>query len=62
MVSAKQELAALLERLPEDCSVEDIQYHVYVIGKVRDGLRRANTEGVIEQDEAEARMARWIIE
>lgn len=62
MVSIKQEVASLLERLPEDCSLEDIQYHLYVIEKVRNGLRRADTEGVIEQDEAEARMAKWIIE
>jgi hypothetical protein len=62
MVSVKQEVASLLERLPEDCSLEDIQYHLYVIEKVRNGLARADAEGVIEQDEAEARMAKWIIE
>ncbi len=62
MVSVKQEVASLLERLPEDCSLEDIQYHLYVIEKVRSGLERADTEGVIEQDEAEARLAKWLIE
>lgn len=62
MVSVKQEVASLLERLPEDCSLEDIQYHLYVIEKVRNGLARADAEGVIEQDEAEARLAKWIIE
>lgn len=62
MVSVKQEVASLLERLPEDCSLEDIQYHLYVIEKVRNGLECADAEGVIEQDEAEARMAKWIIE
>lgn len=62
MVTVKEEVASLLERLPEDCSLEDIQYHLYVIEKVRAGLKRADTEGVIEQDEAEARMAKWIIE
>jgi hypothetical protein len=62
MVSVKQEVTSLLERLPEDCSVEDIQYHLYVIEKVRSGLERADTEGATEQDEAEARMAKWIIE
>lgn len=62
MVSVKQEVASLLERLPEDCSLEDIQYHLYVIEKVRNGLERADAEGVIEQDEAEGRLAKWIIE
>jgi hypothetical protein len=62
MLSVKQEAASLIERLPEDCSVEDIQYHLYVLEKVRNGLERADTEGVIEQDEAEARLAKWLIE
>lgn len=62
MVSIKQEVASLLERLPEDCSLEDIQYHLYVLEKVRGGLDRADREGVIEQDEAEARLAKWLIE
>ncbi|HEY0017798.1 MAG TPA: hypothetical protein VGC13_15905 [Longimicrobium sp.] len=62
MRSVKHEVASLLKRLPEDCSLEDIQYHLYVIQKVRNGLERADTEGVVEQDEAEARLAKWIIE
>lgn len=62
MVSIKQEVASLLERLPEDCSLEDIQYHLYVLEKVRGGLERAEMEGVVEQDEAEARLAKWLVE
>jgi hypothetical protein len=46
----------------EDCSPEDIQYHLYIIEKVRSGLERADNDGVIEQHEAEARLAKWIIE
>ncbi len=45
-----------------DLSDEDSQYQLYVRQKVRNGLQRADTEGVIEQDEAEARLAKWVIE
>lgn len=62
MLSVKQEAVSLIQRMPEDCSVEDIQYQLYVMEKVRNGLVRADTEGVIEQDEAEARLAKWLIE
>jgi hypothetical protein len=62
MLSVKREAASLIERMPEDCSVEDIQYQLYVMEKVRRGLERADTEGVIEQDEAEARLAKWLTE
>jgi hypothetical protein len=62
MVSVKEEVAALLQRLPEDCSLEDIQYHLYVMEKVHRGLERADTEGGIEQEEAEARLSKWLTE
>jgi hypothetical protein len=41
---------------------EDVQHQRYVVEKVQRGLERADAEGSIEQDEAEARLARWIIE
>jgi len=62
MVRAKEEVAALLRKLPDDCSVEDIQYHLYVMEKVRHGLDRATAEGSISQSEAEARLAKWLTE
>jgi hypothetical protein len=58
MRSIKREAAALIERMPDDCSVEDIRYQLYVLGKVRDGLKRNDTEGAIEQDEAEVRLGK----
>ncbi len=30
MGTAKKEVEALLNNLPDDCSLEDIQYHLYV--------------------------------
>lgn len=62
MVSVKDEVASLLQRLPDDCSLEDIQYHLYVLEKVRRGLERADSEGAVEQDEAEARLSEWLTE
>ena len=38
MGTAKAEVESLLHKLPDDCSLEDIQYHLYVIEKVRRGL------------------------
>jgi len=45
MSTAKEEVHALLTKLPDDCSLEDIQYHLYVIEKVRDGLEVADFAG-----------------
>ncbi|HEY2233441.1 MAG TPA: hypothetical protein VGK01_08175 [Candidatus Angelobacter sp.] len=37
-MTAKQEAKSLLEKLPDNCSMEDIQYHLYALEKVRSGL------------------------
>jgi len=59
MSAAKQEVEALLAKLPDDCTLEDIQYHLYVIEKVQRGLRVAEQQGSISHEEAEQRLARW---
>jgi len=61
MQTAKQEVAALLERLPEGSSLEDVQYHLYVIEKIRRGLYRAESEGTLSQAEVEARLDKWLV-
>ena len=60
MGTAKQEVEALLNKLPDDCSLEDIQYHLYVIEKVRHGLDVADTQGEITQDQVEQQLGKWL--
>ena len=62
MSATKQEVQALLEKLPEDCSLEDVQYHLYVIEKVQRGIQAANDRGSVPQDQAEQRLAKWTTE
>ena len=60
MKTGKQEVLELLEQLPEDASLEDIQYHIYVRQEVQKGLGAAGEGKVIAQEEVERRMARWL--
>ena len=62
MATAKEEVEELLGKLPHDCSFEDIQYHLYVLEKVRAGLEAAIVEGAVSQEDAEARLSKWLIE
>jgi hypothetical protein len=55
MSTAKEEVQSLLNKLPDDCSLEDIQYHLYVIEKVRNGLEAAESQGTVPQEEVEQR-------
>jgi hypothetical protein len=60
MNKPKAEVAAMLEALPENSTFEDIQYHLYVLEKVRRGLERAETEGAVSQEDAKARLGKWL--
>jgi predicted transcriptional regulator len=59
MNAVKNEVQSLLAKLPDDCTIEDIQYHLYVLDKIRQGLEAADTEGTIPQSEVEERLRKW---
>jgi hypothetical protein len=61
-MTAKQEAKSLLEKLPDNCSMEDIQYHLYALDKVRSGLDDARQNGAISQEDAESRLGKWLRE
>ena len=62
MNTVKKEVKTLLERLPDDCTLEDIQYHLYVLEKVQKGINRAEKEGTVSHEEAKKRLSKWITE
>ena len=59
MSTAKDEVQSLLEKLPDDCTLEDIQYHLYVVEKVHRGIDRAEKEGELTQQAVEKRLGKW---
>ena len=62
MNAVKQNVRDLLEKLPDDCTMEDVQYHLYVVEKVKRGISRAEVEGSLSQEEVEKRLRRWTTE
>ena len=61
MSSVKEDIKTLLDKLPDDCSLEDVQYHLYVVEKIRKSLDRVREEGVLNQTEVERRLDKWIL-
>ncbi len=59
MSTAKEEVKTILDKLPDDCSLEDVQYHLYVVEKIHRGIERADKEGVLSQDEVERKFDKW---
>lgn len=58
--TAKQEVEQLLERLPDDSTLEDIQYHLYVLEKIKHGRNDIAAGRKYSHDEARQRLERWL--
>ena len=62
MNTTKEKIQSILNQLPDDCSIEDIQYHLYVLEKIRQGLQIAEREPILQQEEVEGLLSKWLIE
>ena len=60
MTTPKVEVTTMLAELPDDSGFEDIQYHLYVLEKVKRGLERADHDGAISHETAKARLDKWL--
>jgi predicted transcriptional regulator len=61
MATAKQLVLDLLESLPDDCSLEDITYELYVRQAIAQGEQEADTGRLVPHDEV-MRQARKCLE
>jgi predicted transcriptional regulator len=60
-VEAKEAVRALLDRLPDDCSVEDILYHLYVLQAVERGQADVAAGRTVSHEEVDSAMRRkWL--
>ncbi len=60
MKTAKKEVRKILDQIPDDASLEDIQYHIYVCQKIERGLQDVDDGRVLSREQVEKRMSRWI--
>jgi predicted transcriptional regulator len=60
MSTAKDEVRKILEKVPDDATLEDIQYHIYVREKIERGMKDVQEGRVLSQEEVESRMRKWI--
>ena len=58
MATAKEQVRKLLDVLPEDASLEDIQYHIYVRQQVDRGLADVEAGRVVSHDEVVRRLSK----
>lgn len=61
-MTAKDTVRALLERLPDDCSLEDVQYHLYVVQALARGEADELAGRTVPHDQVEAELRRkWLL-
>jgi predicted transcriptional regulator len=60
METAKDEVRRILDALPDDVTLEDIQYRLYVRQAIEAGLGAIAEGRTLSQEEVEQRVARWI--
>ena len=61
-MTAKETARAVLDRLPEDCSLDDVLYHLHVVQAVQQGRSDVDASRTIPHDEVEAELRRkWLL-
>jgi len=61
-MEAKRRVRDLLDKLPGDCSLDDVLYHVYVLRRLARGLSEVEAGRLIRHDEVERELRqRWLL-
>ena len=61
MSPTKQAAIKLIESLPDDCTFDDIQYHLFVRRSVQRGLADIDAGRVVPVEEMERRIGQWLV-
>ena len=56
----KDEVKKIIDNLPDNASLEDIQYTLYVQMKIKEGLDDLNKGKVISHEDIEKRFEKWL--
>ena len=59
-MSIKREVIKLIQELPEDVTMEDILYKLYVRARIEEGLNEINLGQGIPHDEAMEKISKWL--
>jgi predicted transcriptional regulator len=61
-MTTKDRVRALLDRLPEDCTLDDVQYHLYVVQAVERGDADIKAGRTIPHEQVIAELRRkWLL-
>jgi predicted transcriptional regulator len=59
-MSTKEKVIEWIRALPDDCTLEDVQYHLHVREKVEQGMEALNQGQVVSHEDVKRRMTEWL--
>ncbi len=59
-LNTKQTAMRIIERMPDDASLEDIMYELYFRERVDRGLRELDERQTVSHDEVKRSLAKWL--
>ena len=62
ITNIKAEAMRLIQSLPDDCTIEDIQYHLYVLDRLSQAEKDIDEGRLIPHEEVKRRFAKWLSE
>jgi len=57
-LQAKQTVRDLLDRLPDECTLQDVLYHLYVLSEIEQGLQELDEGRGIPHEQVERELRR----
>jgi hypothetical protein len=61
-MEVKATIRALLDRLPDDCTIDDVLYHIYVLQEISHGLRDVDEGKTTPHEVVRERLRqKWLI-
>ena len=60
MIPAKAQIEKVLKQIPNDCSIEDVQHHLYIVLTIERRLAMADRGKAVSRTEASKRLRKWL--
>jgi len=61
-MQTKQTVQQILDRLPDDCTIDDVLYHLYVVRSIEGGLADADAGRTIPHERVvEELRKKWLV-
>ncbi len=59
-MTTKELIRKLLDKMPDNATIEDIQYQIYVLQKIQAGEEDLGAGRIVSNDQVMQDLARWV--